>query len=70
MKRFIAIITEHIDKHGPVPTDALLAKREPTKNETWLINALERLKEVFLKHEKVRTLFSDNLKLFILNVIK
>merc|ERR1719192_1171981 len=32
-QRFIAIITEHIDKHGPVPSDALLAKREPTKNE-------------------------------------
>ena len=37
----------------------MLAKREPTKNETWLINALERLKEVFLKHEKVNYLVSS-----------
>jgi len=76
-QRFIAIITEHIDKHGPVPAEALLAKREPTKNETWLINALERLKEVFLKHEKVTVsyqqtlgelLFTDNVEDSILSV--
>ena len=39
--------------------EAYYGKRELNKNETWLINALERLKEVFLKHEKVRKLISD-----------
>ena len=53
VQRFIASITDHIEKHGALPLDAYHAKRELTKNETWLSNALERLKEVFLKHEKV-----------------
>ena len=58
-KRFIAIISDHIEKHGELNEEAYYGKRELNKNETWLINALERLKEVFLKHEKVRKFISD-----------
>ena len=31
-----------------------MGERELDKHEVWLVNALERLKEIFIRHEKVQ----------------
>lgn len=53
IKRFIGITSDHIEKHGHVSEEALIGSTELNKHEKWLIGTIERLKEVFLRHEKV-----------------
>lgn len=52
-QRFIAIIGDAIEKHGHVSEDALKGTVEMNKHEQWLVGTMERLQEVFLRHEKV-----------------
>jgi len=49
-------MSDHIEKHGTITEDALTGSVELNKHETWLMGTLERLKAVFLKHEKVRNI--------------
>lgn len=60
-QRFIGITSDHIEKHGTVTEEALSGTAELNKHEKWLVGTLERLKEVFLKHEKVIVMFEKPL---------
>ena len=53
-QRFIAIIGDAIEKHGHVSEEALKGTVEMNKHEQWLTSTIERLQEVFLRHEKVQ----------------
>jgi len=61
-QRFIAIVTDHIEKHGPLTEEALAGQVDLNKHGKWLIGTVERLQEVFLKHEKVIVLFEKPLR--------